>query len=407
MNFSRFISKRIWNNNFSSFSSLISKIAIGGIVLGVTIILLSFFILNGFKNEIKNNVYSFSGHFNISKYTGKFSYKDNPLNLNVGLSSHLEKLNYVKYFQPYILSPILIKSNSDDIEGVLFKGVDKNFNSDLFNSKIINGNWLDFKKSNEYSNEIIISKNLQKVLNAKIGDDVYLYFANNPPVYRKLKLKGVFETGMQEFDNNFIFGDILLLRKIYNWNDSLVSGVEVFVENQNNLESIYNDLKTKTAFDEFIEKTDTKYIQVFDWLKLLDRNILIFFTLILFVASFNMISILLILIMERIRMIGILKALGSNNNQIKNIFLYNGLRLIFLGLFLGNLISFTFAVFQDKFKILKLDKTSYYMDYVPIGWDLYALSKLNLLILIVIFLVIFLPILVINRIKILDSIKFS
>jgi len=407
MNFSRFISNRIWNNNFSSFSSLISKIAIGGIVLGVTIILLSFFILNGFKNEIKNNVYSFSGHFNISKYTGKYSYKDNPLDLNVGLSSHLGELNYVKYFHPYILSPILIKSNSDDIEGVLFKGVDENFNSDLFNSKIIKGNWLDFKKNNEYSNEIIISKNLQKVLDAKIGDDVYLYFANNPPVYRKLKLKGVFETGMQEFDNNFIFGDILLLRKIYNWNNSLVSGVEVFVENQNNLELIYNDLKTKTTFDEFIEKTDNKYIQVFDWLKLLDRNILIFFTLILFVASFNMISILLILIMERIRMIGILKALGSNNNQIKNIFLYNGLRLIFLGLFLGNLISIILAIFQDKFKILKLDKSSYYMDYIPIGWDLYALIKLNLLIFIVIFLVIFLPILVINRIKVLDSIKFS
>ena len=301
----------------------------------------------------------------------------------------------------------MIKSNSDDIEGVLFKGVDENFNSDLFNSKIIKGNWLDFKKNNEYSNEIIISKNLQKVLDAKIGDDVYLYFANNPPVYRKLKLKGVFETGMQEFDNNFIFGDILLLRKIYNWNNSLVSGVEVFVENQNNLELIYNDLKTKTTFDEFIEKTDNKYIQVFDWLKLLDRNILIFFTLILFVASFNMISILLILIMERIRMIGILKALGSNNNQIKNIFLYNGLRLIFLGLFLGNLISIILAIFQDKFKILKLDKSSYYMDYIPIGWDLYALIKLNLLIFIVIFLVIFLPILVINRIKVLDSIKFS
>ena len=407
MNFSRFISNRIWNNNFSSFSSLISKIAIGGIILGVTIILLSFFILNGFKNEIKNNVYSFSGHFNISKYTGKYSYKDNPLDLNVGLSSHLDELNYVKYFHPYILSPILIKSNSDDIEGVLFKGVDENFNSDLFNSKIIKGNWLDFKKNNEYSNEIIISKNLQKVLDAKIGDDVYLYFANNPPVYRKLKLKGVFETGMQEFDNNFIFGDILLLRKIYNWNNSLVSGVEVFVENQNNLELIYNDLKTKTTFDEFIEKTDNKYIQVFDWLKLLDRNILIFFTLILFVASFYMISILLILIMERIRMIGILKALGSNNNQIKNIFLYNGLRLIFLGLFLGNLISIILAIFQDKFKILKLDKSSYYMDYIPIGWDLYALIKLNLLIFIVIFLVIFLPILVINRIKVLDSIKFS
>ncbi len=407
MNFSRFISNRIWNNNFSSFSSLISKIAIGGIILGVTIILLSFFILNGFKNEIKNNVYSFSGHFNISKYTGKYSYKDNPLDLNVGLSSHLGELNYVKYFHPYILSPILIKSNSDDIEGVLFKGVDENFNSDLFNSKIIKGNWLDFKKNNEYSNEIIISKNLQKVLDAKIGDDVYLYFASNPPVYRKLKLKGVFETGMQEFDNNFIFGDILLLRKIYNWNNSLVSGVEVFVENQNNLELIYNDLKTKTTFDEFIEKTDNKYIQVFDWLKLLDRNILIFFTLILFVASFNMISILLILIMERIRMIGILKALGSNNNQIKNIFLYNGLRLIFLGLFLGNLISIILAIFQDKFKILKLDKSSYYMDYIPIGWDLYALIKLNLLIFIVIFLVIFLPILVINRIKVLDSIKFS
>ena len=106
-------------------------------------------------------------------------------------------------------------------------------------------------------------------------------------------------------------------------------------------------------------------------------------------------------------MIGILKALGSNNNQIKNIFLYNGLRVITLGLFLGNLISISLAVFQDKFKILKLDKTSYYMDYVPIGWDLYTLSKLNLLVFFIIFLVIFLPILIINRIKVLDSIKFS
>ena len=407
MNFSQFISRRMWSNNFSSFSSLISKIAIGGIVLGVTIILLSFFILNGFKNEIKDNVYSFSGHFNISKYTGKFSYKDNPLDLNIGLSSQLEKLDYVKHFQSYILSPILIKSNSEDIEGVIFKGIDKNFNSNLFKNKIIEGNWMDYESDNEYSNEIVISKNLKKNLNAEIGDDVFLYFANNPPAYRKLKLIGVFETGMQEFDNNFIFGDIVLLRKIYNWDNTLVSGVEVFVENQDDLELNYNDLKSKATFDEFIEKTDIKYIQVFDWLKLLDRNILIFFTLILLVASFNMISILLILIMERIRMIGILKALGSNNNQIKNIFLYNGLRVIILGLFLGNLISVSLAIFQDKFKILKLDKTSYYMDYVPIGWDFYTLSKLNLLVFIVIFLVIFLPILIINRIKVLDSIKFS
>ncbi len=407
MNFSKFISRRIWSNNFSSFSSFISRIAIGGIVLGVTIILLSFFILNGFKNEIKDNVYSFSGHFNISKYTGKFSYKDNPLNLNIGLSSQLEKIDYVKHFQSYILSPILIKSNSEDIEGVIFKGIDKNFNSNLFKNKIIEGNWIDYESDNEYSNEIVISKNLKKNLNAEIGDDVFLYFANNPPVYRKLKLKGVFETGMQEFDNNFIFGDIVLLRKIYNWDNTLVSGVEVFIENQDDLELNYNDLKSKATFDEFIEKTDIKYIQVFDWLKLLDRNILIFFTLILLVASFNMISILLILIMERIRMIGILKALGSNNNQIKNIFLYNGLRVITLGLFLGNLISISLAIFQDKFKILKLDKTSYYMDYVPIGWDLYTLSKLNLLVFFVIFLVIFLPILIINRIKVLDSIKFS
>ena len=407
MNFSQFISRRIWSNNFSSFSLFISRIAIGGIVLGVTIILLSFFILNGFKNEIKDNVYSFSGHFNISKYTGKFSYKENPLDLNIGLSSQLEKIDYVKHFQSYILSPILIKSNSEDIEGVIFKGIDKNFNSNLFKNKIIEGNWIDYESDNEYSNEIVISKNLKKNLNAEIGDDVFLYFANNPPVYRKLKLKGVFETGMQEFDNNFIFGDIVLLRKIFNWDNTLVSGVEVFVENQDDLELNYNDLKSKATFDEFIEKTDIKYIQVFDWLKLLDRNILIFFTLILLVASFNMISILLILIMERIRMIGILKALGSNNNQIKNIFLYNGLRVITLGLFLGNLISISLAVFQDKFKILKLDKTSYYMDYVPIGWDLYTLSKLNLLVFFVIFLVIFLPIFIINRIKVLDSIKFS
>lgn len=407
MNFVRFISSRIWYNSSSSFSTLINKIAIGGIALGVSIILLSFLILIGFKNEIKNNVYSFSGHYNLSKYSGGLSYKDNPINLYEGLNPVLDKITYVKHAQPYILSPVLLKSNSEDIEGVLFKGINQNFYFNSFKDKLIEGSWIEFNKNENYSNQIIISSKLKRTLDAKVGDNVFLYFANNPPIYRKLELKGVFETGMEEFDNNFIFGDLLLLQKIYNWNDSLVSGVEIFIDNSDKVDIYYSSLENKSSFDEYLEKTDAKYIQIFEWLQLLDKNILIFFSLILFVASFNMVSILLILIMERIRMIGVLKALGLKNNQIKNIFLFNGFKLILLGMFFGNIISISLGFLQEKYKLFQLDKSSYYMEYVPISWDFTSFFQLNSLIFLIIFMAMFLPIIIINKIKILDSIKFS
>ena len=240
-------------------------------------------------------------------------------------------MEYVKHTQPYVLSPVLLKSNSEDIEGVLFKGINHDFNLESFRDKIIEGKWLELGV-NPYSKQVLISSKLSNILNAKVGDDIFFYFANNPPIYRKLELSGIFETGMEEFDNNFIIGDMLLLQKIYNWPDSLVSGVEIFINDSEKIDIFYQDLENKSSFDQFVEKTNIKYIQVFEWLKLLDRNIIIFFSLILFVASFNMISILIILIMERTRMIGMLKALGSNNNQIKNIFIKNGLKIILIGI---------------------------------------------------------------------------
>ena len=306
-----------------------------------------------------------------------------------------------------ILSPVLLKSNSEDIEGVLFKGINQNFYFNSFKDKLIEGSWIEFNKNENYSNQIIISSKLKRTLDAKVGDNVFLYFANNPPIYRKLELKGVFETGMEEFDNNFIFGDLLLLQKIYNWNDSLVSGVEIFIDNSDKVDIYYSSLENKSSFDEYLEKTDAKYIQIFEWLQLLDKNILIFFSLILFVASFNMVSILLILIMERIRMIGVLKALGLKNNQIKNIFLFNGFKLILLGMFFGNIISISLGFLQEKYKLFQLDKSSYYMEYVPISWDFTSFFQLNSLIFLIIFMAMFLPIIIINKIKILDSIKFS
>ena len=186
-----------------------------------------------------------------------------------------------------------------------------------------------------------------------------------------------------------------------------IPGVEIFINDSEKIDIFYQDLENKSSFDQFVEKTNIKYIQVFEWLKLLDRNIIIFFSLILFVASFNMISILIILIMERTRMIGILKALGSNNNQIKNIFIKNGLKIILIGIIFGNIFSITIGLLQDNFKIFQLDKASYYMEYVPIAWDFIDIMELNLIVFVVIYIVMLVPILIINRINILDSIKFN
>lgn len=389
------------NKNSSHFSKLLRKISLISISLGLFSILISSFILVGFKKEIKNKIYDFSGHYNISSYSNGISFKNSPLRIDEGFNSNYSKLNFIDNVFPYILNSALIEGDNESIEGIIFKGVDKNYITNFtlhFDS---------FKESINLSKGLIISANLSNKLSLSLGDTATLFFPNNPPVFRKLEIQAIFSTGLEEIDKSIVFGDISLSRKIYGWENNMASGLNVFIKNFDEGEINIEKLNNITSYDEYIESTQSKYIQIFEWLKLLDQNVIIFFVIILIVASFNMISIVLIVIMDRRKLIGTLKSFGTSKKTIYSIFFKMGFKISVSGMIIGNILSLLFYYVQSKFKLIKLDRENYYIDFVPVAYDLYGALLINLILFLMILLSIYVPILFIDRIRVINSIRLS
>jgi len=389
------------NKNSSHFSKLLRKISLISISLGLFSILISSFILVGFKKEIKNKIYDFSGHYNISSYSNGISFKNSPLRIDEGFNSNYSKLNFIDNVFPYILNSALIEGDNESIEGIIFKGVDKNYITNFtlhFDS---------FKESINLSKGLIISANLSNKLSLSLGDTATLFFPNNPPVFRKLEIQAIFSTGLEEIDKSIVFGDISLSRKIYGWENNMASGLNVFIKNFDESEINIEKLNNITSYDEYIESTQSKYIQIFEWLKLLDQNVIIFFVIILIVASFNMISIVLIVIMDRRKLIGTLKSFGTSKKTIYSIFFKMGFKISVSGMIIGNILSLLFYYVQSKFKLIKLNRENYYIDFVPVAYDLYGALLINLILFLMILLSIYVPILFIDRIRVINSIRLS
>ncbi len=405
MNFPYFISKRITDKAQGSFSATISRIAVVSIAIGLSAMILSFFILGGFQETIKNKLYDFKGHLEITKYTFGNTYEDQPVNKKGDFYQNYKAFDYIEHVQEFAHKAALLKTK-EEVQGVLLKGVGKSFDLERFRPNIVEGRFIEFKDST-YSKEIVISRKIASTLRLNLNDDVLIYFVQNPPRFRKLHITGIYETGLEEIDEKIIIGDIALLQRINNWGDSLVSGFEVFVHDPSDLASIEEDLFRKVDVELYVDKISDKYRQLFDWLSLLDQNVNLLLSIILIIAVFNIVSILLILIMERTNMIGVFQAMGASRILIKRIFVYNGMILILKGLFWGNMIAVSIALLQDKFKIIPLDADNYYMHFVPIYWDFTAMLGLNMLTFIIVSLALWIPTVVISRIKPISAIRFD
>jgi len=405
MKISKKIYSSIWNSDLNVFSSIIKKIAFITIAIGLSSIILSVFILEGFKKEIKKKVYNFSGHYDVSSYADGITFQNSPIELDRGLFSKYTESNKIKNIYPYIISSALVQGDYESIEGVIFKGVNKDFFYEISNN-IISFNE-SFDLNSNFSKSILISSEINKRLKSKIGDTLTVFFPNSPPVFRKLIVYGIYETGLEEIDDVIIYGDININRKIYGWDVFKASGLSVFINNPDNIDMYFDEIRSLSSYDEFVETVNQKYVQIFDWLSLLDKNVVIFFIIIIFVASFNMLSIVVILIMERIKMIGILKSFGAKSSFIISIFARIGFRLIGMGVFIGNALAFTIILLQNKFQLFKLNKDNYYIENIPFDINYFMLLKINLLVIGLILISIIIPLFIINRIKVIDSIQFS
>ena len=405
MRISKKIYASIWNSDLNVFSSIIKKIAFITIAIGLSSIILSVFILEGFKKEIKKKVYNFSGHYDVSSYADGITFQNSPIELDRGLFSNYSESNKIKNIYPYIISSALVQGDYESIEGVIFKGVNKDFFHEISNNIISFNETIDLNSN--FSKSILISSEINKRLQSKIGDTLTVFFPNSPPVFRKLIVYGIYETGLEEIDDVIIYGDININRKIYGWNVFKASGLSVFINNSENIDMYFDEIRSLSSYDEFVETVNQKYVQIFDWLSLLDKNVVIFFIIIIFVASFNMLSIVVILIMERIKMIGILKSFGAKSSFIISIFARVGFRLIGMGIFIGNALAFTIILLQNKFQLFKLNKDNYYIENIPFDINYFMLLKINLLVIALIVIAIIIPLFIINRIKVIDSIQFS
>ena len=395
------IYKNIWNSNSNRFSYLIKKISLISISMGLFSIIISSFILNGFKGAITDKIYDFSGHFIVSNYSNGLSFKNSPIDISKGIYLNYKNDEKINSAYPFILSSALVQADKKEIEGVIFKGIQNDFLDNISSHLISINDYYDLEK------EVIISSYLSEKLSVNLNDTLILFFPNDPPIFRKLEIGGIYQTGLEEIDNSIIFGDINLCRKIYGWETNLASGLNVFVKNPEKINSYLTSLKKISSYNEYIESTNSRYVQIFDWLSLLDKNVIIFFIIVVFVACFNIVSIILILIMDKTQMIGTLKSFGTKNKIINSIFFRVGLRISIYGMIIGNSLSLVTVFIQDQFKIFKLDKTNYYVDYIPLDIEISSLIFINGLIMLVMLVSIYIPIFFIQRISVINSIKFS
>lgn len=384
---------------------MIHKIAIASIGIGLGIMIVSFLILKGFQLKIQEKIISFGGHLEVTKFTLSRSYEEDPISKNLALYHDYSDYPYIDHIQEFANKAGLLKAN-EEVMGVVLKGVSNTFDLSKFEQNIVAGSFPDLSNKST-SDEIMISQKIADLLMLDVNDETLLYFIQNPPRVRKLQISGIYETGMEDFDDKIILGDIRLVQRINNWPDSLVGGFEIFLNDFNRVDYYQYELEDVVGYELYIEKISDKFAEIFEWLSLLNRNVVIFLSLTLFVACFNMVSILLILIMERTQMIGVFKALGSPNKMIRRIFVYNGMRLIAKGLFLGNVIGISFGLLQSKFQFLKLDPKNYYMEFVPIEWNWGIIILLNILTFILVSLVLTIPTMIISRISPIKSIRFD
>ncbi|MBD1384076.1 ABC transporter permease [Mucilaginibacter rigui] len=406
MNFAGFISSRITFKSKRTFSKLIVRIAIIGIMLGLGVMILSLAVIKGFKQEIREKVRGFGSDIQIVKTDNNVSYEKSGFADSAALVKDIKSVNLVDALYPYATKPGIIKANNE-IEGVVLKGVDKTYNWDYIKKTLISGSVINFTDTTDVQLQIMVSQTIADRLKLKTGDDVIMYFVQNPPRKRKLKIVGIFNIGVDEVDKTFVIGDLALIKRLNDWTKGEIGGYEVRISDFDKLnlaaDAIDNKLPIKLKSYTILDN----YPTIFEWLNMLDVNTIVMLVLMIAVAVINMISALLIMILERTAMIGIFKAMGAGNWAIQKIFLYNAAFLIGVGLLLGNALGLGLGYFQQQTHFFKLDQASYYMTFVPIKIVWTDVILLNIGTLVTCLLVLIIPSTLVTRISPVKAIRFK
>ena len=415
MNLPLFIARRIHfskENNKKKVSKPAVRIALCGIALGLAVMITALAIVVGFKNEVGRKVMGFGAHIQITSLTNNKTYDLPPISYSDTLINAINEVPNVSYTQVTATKPAIIKTKTD-FQGIVLKGVDENYNWDFFKEYLKEGEIPVYNDSTP-SNEVLISQKQADALKLKVGDKFICYFIQNDVRLRQFTISGIYSTGLADFDKLFVVTDIQHVRMLNNWDNKTATSIEVFVNDLDYLgETSYNIfLATANNFTGNYNPYYTRSIQelqpqIFGWLDLLDLNMVVILILMFSVASFTMISGLLIIILEKTTLIGTLKVLGANNWTIRKIFLYQASFLIGKAMLWGNVIGLGIYFIQKYLKVVKLDPEIYFVEYAPVELIPWQFVALNIGVGVAILAILIIPSYLIAKISPAKSIKFE
>ena len=383
MNLEYFIAKRIhFQQGKKNVSRPAVRIATIGIALGLAVMIIAIAVVIGFKEQIRNKTIGFGGHIQITNFDNNNTYEMNPIKADNALIKKISAIDGVKHIQRFATKPGIIKTDSE-FQGIVIKGIDKGFDWKFFKSNLVEGRIIDVS-GNSPTNDVVISKYLTNLLGLKLGDSFYTYFIQDRVRARKFKIAGIYSTNFIEYDKLFLLADMRQVQALNDWSPDSFSGLEVLITDFNRLDEVGDAVYGATAnrFNKEGAAFSTQTIkqlnpQIFSWLDLLDMNVWVILILMLAVAGFNMISGLLILILERTNMIGILKSVGATNWSVRKIFLYHSFFLIGKGMLWGNVIGLSLCAIQYFTGVVPLDPEAYYVATVPVTFNWLYIIILN------------------------------
>ena len=354
------------------------RVALGGIIIGVLVMIVAMSVVVGFKQEITQKVAGFGSHIQVVNFDNNSTYEMQPIYVSDSLLQTIRAIEHVTHVSTFASKPGIIKTDSA-FQGIIFKGTDY---WTYFEQNIVEGTLPT------EANEVLLSTELAKQLQLHVGDNFLCYFVQDDLRVRRLYITGLYNTCMSEMDKVFVLGDIALVRQLNAWKENQVSGIEVLVDDLRQLENTTHDVYFLTAnrLDENGNALYTQNLQqlnpnIFGWLDLLDMNVVIIIILMLCVSGFSIVTGLIILILDSVQLIGTLKALGADNQFVRRIFIYQAIMLIGKGMLWGNAIGLVLCALQYFTRAIPLDAASYYVSYVPmafpwIGWVLLNIGTL-------------------------------
>lgn len=390
----------------NKYSRPVIQLTIAGVALGLIIMLLAVMITSGYKKEIREKIVGIGSHIRISNYDQNYSYDPIPFHRDQFFIKDLQANPQIKNIQFYFTKVGILKT-TDQVEGVVLKGIDSTFAWSNFEKCLLEEVPNPFK-TNQMSNDIFISKKISKKLKLRIGDKVAAYFVQEPPKQRNFTVRGIYETGLPDYDEKFVLVDLRHVQKLNGWDSSQVGGIELLIDDYAKMDELGEKVNLSIGYKLKAETIKQIYPNIFEWLLLFDTNVIVLLVITIFVCIITMISTFFIIVLEQIKTIGILKTIGMETKSVFRLFLLMGTRLIVRGLIWGNAIAILIFVIQKNFKWIKLDPETYYVSFVPVAFNTLMILAVNVGVLVLCMAALAIPALIVSKkISPINAIRFD